>query len=276
MPNLLMLLNDLVLYNAKGTQLKLQKFESKIKVWLIVVDYTETLLEVSAKKFWGEKGRWLIITFVQIIKTVLRLLLVHVCKEHITKSPPIQPFNRDKLNDHNEKNNKNEGFILKRSGTVVRSIRSSSDVQYRTWEPLTPVDNNYNFSNSSKKKILFAESLYILKPLIHLGSISLTGEKQWPPWFLSLTIDLISLKILDNESRSQPVKVEDQRELFRRRLTLLLYILRSPFYDKYSKFRILAILNVLSTRVPLARLLTEPLKKYLPHWQSMYFYMWSC
>lgn len=84
-----------------------------------------------------------------------------------------------------------------------------------------------------------------------------------------------SLNIASKRTKNIPFSKEEEKEFFRRRLALLLYILKSPFYDKYSCIKIYAILTALSNRVPLAKFLTEPIKKYLPHWQNTYFYMWS-
>lgn len=272
--NLLVLFNDLLIYSGRSVHLKLHECESKIKIWLTVVEYTETVLEISAKKLWGEPGKWLIITVIQIFKTVLRLILVHMCNETLTKSPAIQPLNREKLTESVEKANCEDGFILKRTGTVVRSVRTAKPVEVRSWEPLS--NDKKNISSTSTKNLMLAENLYIIKPLIHLGCLSVTGEKQWPPWLLSLALDIISFKMLNKEAANIPFNSEDKKELVRRRVALLSYILRSPFYDKYSRVRIYAFLNLLSAKMPLARFVAEPLKKYLPHWQSIYFSMWSC
>ncbi|XP_016910332.1 peroxisomal membrane protein PEX16 [Apis cerana] len=274
--NLIVFFNDLLMSNEKCIHLKFSKFESKIKIWLTVVEYTEALFEISAKKLWGQIGKWFIITVIQIFKTVLRLLLVHLYKERITRSPPIQPLNREKINDsHNEKSK--ESFVLKRSGTVIRSIRGTNSLHICTWEPLSSNINNNNLNkcSTSEKNLMLAETLYIIKPLLHLGCISFTGKKHWPPWLLSFAIDLISLKIINNQMKNISFNKEEEKEFFRRRLALLLYILKSPFYDKYSRTRIYTILTALSNKMPLARFVTEPIKKYLPYWQSTYFYIWT-
>lgn len=93
------------------------------------------------------------------VRTVLRLLVIHVYKERMVKSPPIQPLNRDMLNELNDEKLK-EGFTLKRSGTVVRSIRSTKSIHMRTWESLSSVDSNndnLNVSTTSEKKFILAE-----------------------------------------------------------------------------------------------------------------------
>jgi len=56
------------MYNSKCEYLKIPQFESKIKIWLTVVEYTETLFEVSGKKLWGTRGKWLIVIIIQLFK----------------------------------------------------------------------------------------------------------------------------------------------------------------------------------------------------------------
>lgn len=161
--NLIVFFNDLLMSSEKCIHLKFSKFESKIKIWLTVVEYTEALFEISAKKLWGQIGKWFIITIIQIFKTVLRLLLVHLYKERITRSPPIQPLNREKINDtHNEKSR--ESFVLKRSGTVIRSIRDTNSLHIHTWEPLSSNVNNNNLNkcSTSEKNLMLAEDVYLL------------------------------------------------------------------------------------------------------------------
>lgn len=282
--NLIVLFNDLLMCSGKRVHMQFSRFESRIKVWLTVVEYTEALFEISAKKLWGQSGKWSIIAIVQIFKTVLRLLLVHLHKERVTKSPPIQPLDREKLKqpgaqerEQGHESGDRQGFMLKRSGTVVRSIRASAAAagSLRAWEPLSSGADEPRDRSPSERNLILAESLYVAKPLFHLGCMSLTGEKRWPPWLLSLAIDLLSLKIVSEEAKNMSFSEAEKKEIFRRRLALLLYILKSPFYDKYTIGKIETILTAISTKVPLTKFVTDPIKNYLPHWQNTYFYMWS-
>lgn len=76
----------------------------------------------------------------------MRLLLIYVYKERITKSPAIPPLNREKFNKIDNVQLK-EGFMLKRSGTVVRSVKYSTPIELRTWKALPPViDENENLT----------------------------------------------------------------------------------------------------------------------------------
>jgi len=71
-----MLFNDqIILSTAKsnpvtvGDKGKKKIFSSEnIKRFITTVDYIEVFIEVSAKKLWGNKGRWIIIVLLQTVK----------------------------------------------------------------------------------------------------------------------------------------------------------------------------------------------------------------
>lgn len=68
-------------------------------------------------------------------RVVMRLVLVFRYKEKVTQTPAIPPLNREKINQRDDGlQPPNEGFSLKRSGKVIRTVRSSSS-HPRTWTP---------------------------------------------------------------------------------------------------------------------------------------------
>ncbi|XP_034933815.1 transmembrane protease serine 9-like [Chelonus insularis] len=281
MTNLLVLFNDCLIYASKYADFKLPQFQSQLKIWLTVVEYIEAILEVSAKKLWGEMGKWITIFIIQTFKAILRMILIHRNKERIIQNPAISPLNRDKLNRRllqAEKIEK-EGFVLKRSGKIIRSVNcNSGSIQSRIWTPLLPLDEELIFEPESpavRQRIIFAETLYILKPLIHLTTSLVRGNKDWLPWVTALSLDLINIHMITKESKHIQLSATEKEEMIRRRISLFLYILRSPFYDRCSKTKIYSLLNTATQTIPLARYITEPIAKYLPHWQQTYFYMWS-
>jgi peroxin-16 len=71
------------------------------------------------------------------------------------------------------------------------------------------------------------------------------------------------------------LNVEEREEMKRRTLLMLLYLLRSPFYDRYSKEKLLFALGILANKVPVVRLVVRPILEYLPIWQQIYFYVWA-
>jgi peroxin-16 len=64
--NLLVLFNDCIIRNTR--RLEAVGSGEELKTWLTILDYSEVFIEVSVKKLWGEKGRWLIIVVLQILK----------------------------------------------------------------------------------------------------------------------------------------------------------------------------------------------------------------
>ena len=83
------------------------------------------------------------------------------------------------------------------------------------------------------------------------------------------------MQLYRSQRKERALSRRQRLELSRRTVTLLLYLLRSPFYERHSSDRLQALLYGLSGSVPLARFLCSPIAQYLPQWQDTYFYMWS-
>lgn len=71
----------------------------------------------------------------------MRLMLIYLYKERLTKHPAIAPLNREVFKKVTQLKN---GFILKRSGAVVRDVKNALPVQMRTWKPLSNSNKGEN------------------------------------------------------------------------------------------------------------------------------------
>ncbi|KAK7874449.1 hypothetical protein R5R35_001541 [Gryllus longicercus] len=283
--NLLVLFNDRIIHHAKNIK---TSTGDTLKVWLTVLEYSEVFIEVSARKLWGEKGKWIVIIALQIAKCISRLILLVLHKENIIQNPPVPPLKRNKLAEK-EKTSVDPGyslnsvtFTLKRSGRLIRRISAAPPAQCRSWKPpIHNVDNHENQEDEDENRVpavrkhLYAEVLYVIKPLMHLGAMGRWGIQAWKPWLVALGVDLLSLHLYKYRLSSTRLSNQKKLELSRRSVALLLYILRSPFYEKYSKDRIQAFLEASSQTIPLVRLVCNPLAQYIPVWQDTYFYTWS-
>jgi len=267
-----------------------------------VVEYSEVFIELGASRLWGEAGKWIIVVILQIAKAALRFVLLFKYKSGVQRTPLIPPLDRSNLVKREEAVDEEEtnagsgeeaeeaqpeeedeeteavptGSVWRgaRSGRLVRSLSATSSGSSRSWR--LPKE-----TSQSKRAIqptdlsnrrLFAESLYISRPLIHITSMFVFGQASWKPWLLSCGVDVTSLAVMGDSS---DFNEEERSELSRRTLLLLFYLLRSPFYDTYSKTRILGFLKFMSDTVPGLSLALNPLLDYLPTWQKIYFYNWS-
>ena len=85
-----------------------------------------------------------------------------------------------------------------------------------------------------------------------------------------MTMDAASIKLLAEAK----LNAEERKELRRRQWNMLMYLLRSPFYDRYSRTVVAHTLLKLS-RLPLVGVFPKQLNQYLPYWQRLYSYTWD-
>jgi len=111
-----------------------------------------------------------------------------------------------------------------------------------------------------------------MKPLAHLGTLAVWGTKSWKPWLLSFAMDVSSLQL---HGPPNQLKREEKAELTRRTYAMLFYLLRSPFYDRFTKARIINTLLFLSSKIPVFGRIFEACALAIPEWQQTYSYIWS-
>lgn len=286
--NLLVFYNDRIIEGAKCTEQITQTTPvvRYIKVILTTLEYCEVFIELSAQKAWGSNGRWFFIILVQTIKCLGRLILTLCCpNNNIVSNPPIPVLNRKNLHEVQPEtssscassfmqNDQNDTVVLKRSGRVMRKVEGAPPVMARSWQPLKhePIRGT-NPTTYGGRFIGSAELVYILKPMVHLMCIRRYGLNSWKSYLVALTADLASLRIY--YKNREYLSKDQKHELSRRCVSMLLYLMRSPFYDKYSKDRIAVLLNGIGKHVPLTGTISSLILSYIPHWQQTYFYMWS-
>ncbi|XP_005302297.1 peroxisomal biogenesis factor 16 [Trachemys scripta elegans] len=283
--NLLVLLNDWILRKELQRTLPVSLPQQKLLTWLSVLECVEVFAEMGAAKVWGEMGRWTIIILIQLAKAILRLLLLLWYKAGIQTSPPIVPLDREQqqLQPEDKEGSsagKEQTYVGRRSSRVVRSLESTPALQSRHWGSPQQREGKQNRRAEEMNQAptplglqeTIAESVYITRPLFHLLSLGIWGQRSWKPWLLSGILDITSLSLL---SDMKDLNKRERLELRRRTILLLYYLLRSPFYDRYSEGRILFLLRLLADYVPGVGLVTRPMMNYLPAWQKIYFYNWG-
>ncbi|XP_061671681.1 peroxisomal biogenesis factor 16 [Syngnathoides biaculeatus] len=282
--NLLVLFNDSILRKGLKCALTVSISQQRILTWLSVLEYVEVFLEMGTQKVCGEVCCWLVIGLIQIIKAVLRLVLLLWYKSGIQTSPPILPLDRRAEiggeDDCNVEQQQDTCFVGQRSGRVIRSLGSAASfVQRRHCGAATKkrtqklMEEKFHTKPTPLRlQETIAETVYICRPLVHLFSLVLCGKQSWMPWLVSAGLELSSFAMLHERIFENRWEREEMR---RRTFLLLYYLVRSPFYNRYSQEKIFFLLQLLAKNVPGVGLVARPLIEYLPTWQKIYFYNWG-
>ncbi|GMY09438.1 peroxisome biogenesis protein 16 [Fagus crenata] len=158
--------------------------------------------------------------------------------------------------------------------------------QHAIMQPPTSVVQRPTISTILSEKglhgalFLAGEVLFITRPLIYVLFIRKYGIRSWIPWFLSLTVDFVGMGILSKVTESGCLRKEQQfhlsnsekDEVKRRKLLLALYIMRDPFFSKYTRERLESTKNVLEP-VPIIGFLTDKIVDLIIGAQTRYTYM---
>lgn len=290
--NMLVFYNDRIIERARNARensvIQLQsKLCYRLKVTLTTLEYSEVFIEISARRLFGQSGRWLVIALIQAFKAAGRFFILKHSTSDIITSPPIASLNRRALGKQRKSSSADEvassssndvlqsqhsiTFQLKRSGRVIRKVEGAPPLQYRDFK--LHIDNNEAEKTQIPRKLLQAEYLYISKPLIHLAAMGLFGQRSWKQYMVALSIDLYSIHLY--RQHRDLMSKQQKLELSRRCINILYFLVRSPFYDNFTKSRLERVLDFVATSVPIAKVVAGPLKDYIPTWQSTYFYLWS-
>ncbi|XP_010894237.2 peroxisomal biogenesis factor 16 [Esox lucius] len=279
--NLLVLLNDGILRKGLCRTLPVSLSQQRLLTWLSVLEYVEVFLEMGAAKLGGVAGRWLVIVLIQITKAILRFLLLFWYKSGMQMSPPITPLDREAQlgnEDDHEQHQGDPSFVGQRSGRVMRPLGSAPSLHARLWEAPSRkrrpgmLEDLASSPTALGVQETIAESMYIGRPLVHLLCLGMCGRGSWKPWLISGAIEITSFGLM---SDTKSLNRRERAEVRRRAFLLLYYLLRSPFYDRFSEAKILLLLRFLADYVPGVGLVARPLMEYLPIWQKIYFYNWG-
>lgn len=285
--NLYVFFNDNVLRKSFNLCRQMALTEERLIKWLTVIEHIEVFLELAGSRLAGPTGKWIIIAAVHILRAIFRLVLLFRYSSGIQPVPPLSTLKRDPkfLKEiHSQESpsgdtnytgeQQQDTFKGQRSGRVIRTLDAAPDINHRTWrlpegEPVPRTPEHLERTQLHGLPLL-GELLHISRPVIHLSCLLRWGQRSWKPWLASLAVDLANLFLLSKLDR---LNIREEQEIHRRSGLLLLYLLRSPCFDNYSKEKVLAFLGM-TGRIWGLQTISKSLTEYLPKWQQIYFYNW--
>ncbi|XP_037497423.1 peroxisome biogenesis protein 16 isoform X2 [Jatropha curcas] len=158
--------------------------------------------------------------------------------------------------------------------------------QQAIMEPPSPMVERMTLSTLLSEKgfhgalFVMGEVLFITRPLIYVLFIRKYGIWSWTPWFVSLAMDFIGVGFITQVTKSSHSGKQQQfgltdsekDELKRRKLLWALYVMRDPFFSKYTRQKLERTEKLLEP-VPLVGLLTGKLVELIIGAQTRYTYM---
>lgn len=215
------------------------------KVALIVtsIQAVQLLVEMIAKKRYGERGRWSAVVALESVKVLLRHQLLRITNSRLSMTPPqpVRDVDPQKIEElvHSQQ--------LATSSILSANISelSSPDAVNRFLmtkvilpEQIRPAQSLVHRLSSVGK---FAEYLYILRPLIYavlMRREALSNKKKtWTPWLLSLSIEYAAQQLAKRSIEINAGKLTglEKDEIEKRGWNMGWYALRGAFYDQMTK-----------------------------------------
>ncbi|KAL3418054.1 peroxisomal membrane protein [Phlyctema vagabunda] len=253
------------------------KFYRRIATLLSMIQYTELLWEMTAKRR-GERVRWRVVVILEIVKAVCRLCLMKITNSRPLVTPPLPE--REMVPEDaptEEEFDFEEGFSLtrpaetkeykmKRTGLNLPTLPNPGDISnYLLSKVLTADDIKapnalLNKVNGSAQ---LAEFLHILQPVIYSVAMARSRDrKNWQPWLLGLSVEYAARQLRKDGLRTTAL---ERDEWNKRGWAMGWWAMRGAFYENVTK----GFLTSTSQKLP--SLVSGILDDYLYLWDGYYF-----
>ncbi|KAK8557816.1 hypothetical protein V6N13_008199 [Hibiscus sabdariffa] len=269
----------------------------------------ETLVEVVAEYYYGDK-KWNFIAVTEAIKVIVRLALFrnsgYKMLLHGGETPNVEKDSDDTISQqriggfpgpgghHGQNPLAFEGRALSALSRFGESARAMSDPtwiqriqqQRAIMEPPTSNIKRPTLSMILSEKgvngalFVLGEILFITRPLIYVLLIRRYGIRAWIPWLISLSVDFVGFGFLSHVTKSGTVgrdqkfhlSASEKDEVKRRKLLWALYLMREPFFGKYTRQKLEGTERLLEP-IPLLGTLTGKIVELIIGAQTRYTYM---
>lgn len=258
--------------------------DSSHKTWLPHLSYVlaiirqcEIILEMAVLKWKGDDARWKLVGIVESIKCMIKTIIFnHTQNRLLLVSSVLEPESfvvskaveaPGKIHNH-EKIWTGKRTGIKRPYSWAVQTKGINYLLSRAVSETCPKDMVKPL-NGLRKAV---EYLYIFRPLIYLALVRKCEKSSWKPWLISIGLELFSLLPSNGWIFETPdLSLLEADEIKRRQRLLLFYLLKSPFYQNYSKSVIDGVVKSTET-TPLISIFSSMIKDYQPLWENYHFY----
>ncbi|KAI9692636.1 MAG: Peroxisomal membrane protein pex16 [Bogoriella megaspora] len=264
----------------------------RIAVMLQMIQYTELLIEMAAKRR-GERFRWRIVVFVESIKALCRLFLLRLTNRRPLLTPPLpdrevdpsmvdgSSVHMDGMETPPSERSENMEWTMPRTGLTLPSLPESGDISgYLLSKVLTADDikSPKALLHRVKGKGELAEIIFILRPVIYaLAMQKWKGDrKNWRPWLIGLAVEYGARQLAKRDFQERlagglrGLTSLEKEEMRRRAWSMGWWMMRGAFYENITKAWIHSITSSLRGK-PLLDLVGGIIEDYEFLWDEYYF-----
>ncbi|RDL40851.1 Peroxisomal membrane protein PEX16 [Venustampulla echinocandica] len=260
------------------------KFYRRIATLLAMIQYTELLWEMAAKRR-GERMRWRVVVTLEVVKAVCRLCLLKITNSRPLVTPPLPE--RDVIPEEEAAEDVEDEFEaefaaeeagsrpapgakkeykMKRTGLSLPALPNPGDISsYLLSKVLTADDIKAPSAllNKVNGSAQLAEILHVLQPVIYAVAMSRSKDKKdWRPWLLGLSVEYAARQLRKDSLRTTALEREQWNK---RGWAMGWWAMRGAFYENVTK----GFLHKTSEKLP--SLVSGVLDDYLYLWDGYYF-----
>ncbi|EGZ17126.1 hypothetical protein PHYSODRAFT_500326 [Phytophthora sojae] len=248
---LLHLYHDYVLWKKGNTEQEpptgSQKLTRLVRVPLSLISHVQVLAEVVARRVGGDVGKWRLIVWVEVVKSVLRLVLLAQRRrammirggkyKGVESAPRPSAFARfKKPKQPGSRTGKTFGkpAVSEPEPMKEKSVEEAPN-------KIMFEDATIEVAEGLREDLLVAgEICHILRPVVYALLRRRRPETSWTPVVASLLVELSGLAL--SAAAVKPVEPkktvtadEAKDEIAARKMALLLYLLRDPVFATVTK-----------------------------------------
>ncbi|KAG7396115.1 hypothetical protein PHYBOEH_002770 [Phytophthora boehmeriae] len=282
---LLHLYHDYVLYKKTAAgqepQTAMRRMTQLVRVPLSLISHMQVLAEVVARKVGGDVGKWRLIVWVEVLKSVLRLLLLAQQRramllqggkhKGVESAPRTSPFFRfKKAKQPGARTGKTFGKATASEPAPSVQKSTEDDANKISFESAT-----IEAAENAREDFLMAgEICHILRPVVYAVLRRRRPETSWGPVVASLLVDLSGLALSAAAVKPVLPKTPDKTkdELSARKMALLLYLLRDPVFATVTKPATGKIADVLDHVPGVGKLFRFGTTAVMDYYHQFHFY----
>ncbi|KAG3164401.1 hypothetical protein PI124_g11195 [Phytophthora idaei] len=222
------------------------KLTRLVRVPLSLISHVQVLAEVVARRVGGDVGKWRLIVWVEVVKSVIRLVLLAQRRramlmrggkyKGVESAPRPSAFARfKKPKQPGARTGKTFGkaTVSEPEPPVEKSAEEPSKILFE--------DATIEVAEGSREDLLVAgEVCHILRPVVYALLRRRRPATSWTPVVVSLLVELSGLAL--SAAAVKPVEQlkhvsgdKTKDELAARKMALLLYLLRDPVFATVTK-----------------------------------------